>query len=482
MNSPSTLAKLATGVPGFDAISHGGIPEHKATLITGKSGVGKTILSLQVACNLAAQGKRVLYITAEEDPEDIFATGTGLGLGLEELAQQGSFQITNLTAPTEGPILVSGTYDFSALIHRVHQEVRSKGIEVVVLDSANALFVQKETEETLRSHFFQFVHGMKKLGLTTLISTEAPSDYGPPLTKLGVEDFVCDMVIILRNVIDGEKRRRSIEIHKYRRSPHFKGQYPCTMTPRGLTIFPLEVRDPQIHSNERFSSGIRGLDELNHGGWLRDSIVLVRGPSGSGKTILAGTFARAGAMRGEKVVFYGFEESKPQLMRNFGSLGITLEELERQGTIEVVCQYPEATSPEDILVDLSSTLALYKPSLIVLDSISSIEHATSAVGFRQFMVGIASILRQQGRSALLTQAISSYKDSDYAVPYLSTIADVMLDLDYTRHQGSIHRGIRVIKMRGSAHSTEERGFAISEGGLRVEHSRSGRARSAAKKK
>ena len=192
---------------------------------------------------------------------------------------------------------------------------------------------------------------------------------------------------------------------------------------------------------------------------------------------------RAGAVRGEKVVFYGFEEAKPQLMRNFGSLGIALDELERQGTIQVICQYPEATSPEDILVDLSSTLATHKPSLIVLDSISSIEHATSAVGFRQFMVGIASILRQQGRSALLTQAISSYRDSEseYAVPYLSTIADVMLDLDYSRHQGSIHRGIRVTKMRGSAHSTEERSFQISNGGLKVQSSKRSRGKRSANK-
>jgi circadian clock protein KaiC len=241
---------------------------------------------------------------------------------------------------------------------------------------------------------------------------------------------------------------------------------------KGLVVFPLDVTD-SVKPGEatRFSSGVRGLDEMNNGGWLRDSIVLVRGPSGSGKTTLAGMYARAGALRGERVVYYGFEETKPILMRNFAQLGMPMEELERIGTLRLTCRYPEATSPEDLLVDLRMGLDEYKPSLVVLDSISSIEHSTSHQGFRQFMVGLASLLREHGRSALLTQTIGTFSDRDQTAPYLSTIPDAILLMDYDFQKSKeLERMMRVLKMRGSAHDTRQRKLVIEPGGLRVEPS------------
>src|SRR5688500_12846004 len=131
------------------------------------------------------------------------------------------------------------------------------------------------------------------------------------------------MVVIMRLTMDGERRRRSVEINKYRRSAHYKGEYPCTITTKGLAMFPLDAVDrPETEPIERYSSGVAGLDEMTHGGFLRDSIMLVRGPTGSGKTMLAGVYARAGAVRGERVVYYGFEEPRPTLLRNFQQIGL----------------------------------------------------------------------------------------------------------------------------------------------------------------
>jgi circadian clock protein KaiC len=340
------------------------------------------------------------------------------------------------------------------LVHLVESYISRMGIKSVVLDSATALMSGRTAPDRSRAHFFQLIYALRRLGLTTIITSEAPDDYGP-LTTLGVEEFVCDAVIVLRNVVDGDRRRRSIEIHKYRRSGHYKGQFPCTMTNRGLTVFPLDTqaRNTAFDSG-RYSSGLAGLDQMNHGGWLRDSIVLVRGPSGGGKTTLAGMYARAGAQRGERVVYYGFEETKPMLMRNFRSLGMAMEEYEAAGNLKVVCRYPEATSPEDLLV--------------VFDSVSSIEHSTSKLAFRQFLVGVAALLREHGRSALLTQTITNLALSEEEVPYLSTIPDVILLLDYRTYPDTIERTIRVLKMRGSSHETGEHLFHIDPGGLRVE--------------
>lgn len=469
----SNIEKLATGVPGLETISHGGLPKGRSTLITGRSGACKSILALQVCANMARSGHKTLLIAVEEPPEDLMTTGDNLGFGVTELVKKGMLGLSDLTRPAEGPTFVSGDYDITGLVNRISQQVRDNGYNVVALDSATALFSPRPPEESVRNHFFHLVHALRSMGVTSIITAEALTDYGP-LTALGVEEFVCDLVLTLRNQVDGERRRRSIEVHKYRRSGHYKGEYPCTITPRGLTIFPLDAQERSFSEEEelserrRFPSGLPGLDEMNNGGWLRDSIVLVRGPSGSGKTTMAGMYARAGASRGERVMYWGFEETRAILLRNFAALGMPMEKLDEQGLLRLRCKYPEATSPEDLLVEIRMGLDEFRPSLIVLDSISSIEHSTSVNGFRKFMIGVAALLREHGRSALLTQTVSSREEGERAAPYLSTVADAILLLDYDPSTRNMDRSIRVMKMRGSAHSTEARALKITGGGLWVE--------------
>ena len=462
------LRKLETGVPGLDILTLGGIPEGRATLIVGKSGTGKTIVGLQIAAHLARSGIQTIFLAVEETPDDLQDTGDTLGLGVGPLVKAGSLVFTDITRPMDGPTLVAGEYDIFGLTHRLEALVQKTGARAIVLDSASALFSPSPPPESLRSHFFQLVYQLRALGLTAVIIAESPGDYGP-LTTMQVEDYVCDVTVILRNIIDGGRRRRSIEVHKYRRSAHYKGEYPCTITTRGLAVFPLDAKErPQDEQIERYSSGVPGLDEMTRGGWLRNSIIIVRGPTGSGKTMLAGIYARAGAARGEKVVYYGFEETRSILLRNYREIGMDMEPYIRNGNLKVVSRYPEATSLEDLLVDLRLGLEEVKPSLIVIDSISSIEHASSEKGFRQFMIGVASILREHGRSALITQTIASNEAAEHTAPYLSTIADAILVMDYDISGYELDRTMRVIKMRGSDHEPHPYRLKIQPGGLQVQ--------------
>jgi circadian clock protein KaiC len=463
----SALKKLETGVPGLDVLTMGGIPEGRATLVAGKSGTGKTVMGLQIAANLARQGIRTILLAVEESPEDMQDSGDTLGLGISRLVREGTLHFADIGRPMDGPTIVSGDYDLFGLVHRIEAMVKQTGARAIILDSATALFSPRPPIEALRSHFFQLVHTLRAQALTAVILAEAPGDYGQ-LTTMGVEDYVCDLTVILRNIIDGGRRRRSIEVNKYRRSAHFKGEYPCTVTTRGLAVFPLDAKEqPGKIVVERYSSGVAGLDEMTHGGWLRNSIIIVRGPTGSGKTMLSGLFARAGASRDERVVYYGFEETRPILLRNYREIGMSMDPFIDAGHLKVICRYPEATSLEDLLVDLRLGLVELQPSLIVLDSISSIEHASSEKGFRQFMIGVASILREHGRSALITQTTVG-GTPDHAAPYLSTIADAILNLDYSLDSYELDRTMRLIKMRGSQHETHPYRLEIEPGGLRVE--------------
>src|SRR5919202_2659001 len=424
------IAKLTTGVPGFDILTHGGIPEGRSTLVVGRSGTGKTVFALQTAAHLARHYVPVLIVGIEESADDLVDTGDGLGLELTELRDAGLLHVADLTRPMEGPTVVSGDYDLYGLIHRLEAAVRDRKVKVVVIDSATALFSPRPPQDQLRNHFFQLVHTLRRLNVTGVILAESPQDYGQ-LTTLVVEDYVCDLVVILRNTIDFDRRRRSIEVNKYRRSGHFKGEYPCTVTTRGLVIFPLNPQErPDFVPVERFSSGVRGLDEMTRGGWLRNSIVIVRGPTGSGKTMLSGLYARAGALRGERVVYYGFEEPRPILVRNFEVIGMPMTPLINSGNLRIICRYPESTSLEDLLVNLRIGIEEYSPSLIVMDSISAIEHASSEKGFRQFMIGVASLLREHGRSALITQTVMVGESATHTAPFLSTVADAILAMDY----------------------------------------------------
>ncbi|HET7696828.1 MAG TPA: circadian clock protein KaiC [Vicinamibacterales bacterium] len=462
----SALRKLETGVPGLDILTLGGIPEGRSTLIVGKSGTGKTVVGLQIAGNLARQGTPTIVLAVEETPEDLQDSGDALSLGISRLVKEKKLHFANIGRPMDGPTIVSGDYDLFGLVHRVEAMVKETGAKAIVLDSATALFSPRPAPEALRSHFFHLVYTFRTLGLTAIILAESAADYGP-LTTMGVEDYVCDLTLVLRNIVDGDRRRRSIEVNKYRRSAHYKGEYPCTVTSRGLAVFPLDAKEHPADANvERYSSGVQGLDALTHGGWLRNSIIIVRGPTGSGKTMLAGLYARAGAARGERVVYYGFEETRPILLRNYREIGMPMEKFIEAGNLKVICRYPEATSLEDLLVDLRLGLEELKPSLIVLDSISSIEHASSEKGFRQFMIGVAAILREHGRSAFITQTTQG-NSVEHTAPYLSTIADVILVLDYTLDSYEMNRTMRLIKMRGSDHESNPYRLDIEPGGLRV---------------
>jgi len=462
------LTKLPTGVPGLDTLTHGGIPEGRTTLVVGRSGTGKTILGLQIATALAANGYPTLVLGVEEAVEDLAETAGGFGFGADKLIAANKLKFADMMRPVEGATVISGDYDLFGLIHRIESYVKEIGAKVIVLDSITALFSPPPVEHLLRAHFLHLLQTFRRLGLTAVVLSEGAA-LPHELTSLNVEDYLCDLVLILRNVIDGERRRRSIEVHKYRRSAHYKGEYPCTITTRGLSVFPLDARErSDVQVMERYSSGLQGLDEMTNGGWLRNSIMLVRGPTGSGKTMLSGLYARAGALRGERVVYYGFEEPRPILLRNFKQIGLDMSERMSDGTLRVQCRYPEATSLEDLLIDLRVGLEEFTPSLVVLDSISSIEHATSEKGFRQFMIGLASLLREHGRSALLTQTVAAGQSTEQSAPYLSTVADAILAMDYSPHGVELDRTMRVIKMRGSAHETHPYRLYIESGGLRVE--------------
>lgn len=463
--------KLPSHIPGLDVLLHGGIPAQRTTLINGKSGAGKTSIALQLAASAARARAPAIIVCVEERPADVRSAGESLGLQISELEASGALVFLDLRRPNDGETEIVGVATLDGLIEIVSTAAQKSGAKLVLIDSVTSLFHPKPTPDDTRRHTLFLLQTLEDRGFTVILTADAPADYSRPTTQ-GTEDGA-SLVLVIRNVVDETRRRRTVEVYKYRRSNHRKGEYPFTISATGVVIFPVEVSEAveapeNIARTERFSSGLAGLDQMNHGGWLRDSIVLVRGPSGSGKTTLAGMYVRAGAQRSEGIAYYGFEEPRGVLMRNFKALGIDLEAHARSGRVRIRCRYPEATSAEDLLIEMRKDLSEHEPSLVVVDSISAIEHASSPRGFRDFLIGLASLLRSYNRSALLTQTIAARGEAGQgAAPYLSTVADAILSLDYTADERTLRRTMRVLKMRGSGHSPDQWNLRIEADGLHV---------------
>lgn len=460
-------AKIASGIPGLDRLTAGGIPEGRSTLISGRSGAGKSIMALQIATQLMRQGLPVIYITAEERPSDIAATGDALGFATSAaLKAQGGLRMLDVRSPTPGPPVITGEYDMAGLIARLAGAVREHAARAVVLDSLTALLQPQPAEKILRAQCAYLIGALEGLDLTVVITAAAPADYSRP-TLLGVEDYVCDLVLILRNVVEGKRRRRSVEVHKYRRSLHFKGEYPLSITNTGLAVFPTEAparaEEDARTGPLRFSSGFEGLDGLNGGGWLSQSIILVRGPSGSGRTIFAGMHARASALRGERVEYLGFEETPELLLRNLAEVGIELGAFEARGNLTLRCHPPDAMSMEDLLVELRQSCEVSRPSLLVLDGLECLEAATTPESFRVFVVGVKAIVRELRANAVLTYTPGGSASTSQAV--VESTADAIVELEHSVENGTARRRLRLLKMRGSLHAADAHLVEIVQGGF-----------------
>jgi circadian clock protein KaiC len=297
------------------------------------------------------------------------------------------------------------------------------------------------------------------------MTTEREAEYGP-VARFGVEEFVSDNVVILRNALEGERRRRTAEILKLRGTTHMKGEYPFTITNDGISIFPLgAMRLTQRSSNVRVSSGNTTLDKMCGGGFFKDSIILATGATGTGKTLLVSIFLENACRNGQRALLFAYEESRSQLFRNASSWGIDFEEMESKGLLKILCSYPESTGLEDHLQIIKSEISEFKPDRIAIDSLSALARGVSNNAFRQFVIGVTGYAKQEEITGFFTNTTDQFMGSNSITDsHISTITDTILMLQYVEIRGEMCRALNVFKMRGSWHDKGIREYTISENG------------------
>jgi circadian clock protein KaiC len=465
------VEKIRTMIEGFDDVSHGGLPNGRTTLVSGTSGTGKTLFSLQFLYNgISYFDEAGVFVTFEESPSDIIKNAWSFGWDLQGLIDEGKLFILDASPDPEGQDVI-GNFDLSALIERLQYAIRKYKARRVSIDSITAIFQQYEAVGVVRREIFRLVARLKQLNVITIITTERGQEYGP-VASFGVEEFVSDNVVIVRNVLEGERRRRTLEILKLRGTTHMKGEYPFTITNEGINIFPLgAMRLTQRSSNVRVSSGVQTLDEMCGGGFFKDSIILATGATGTGKTLLVSKFLENGCVNNEKSILFAYEESRAQLSRNASSWGIKFEELERLGLLKIICTYPESTGLEDHLQIIKSEIAEFKPARIAIDSLSALARGVSNNAFRQFVIGVTGYAKQEEITGFFTNTTDQFMGlNSITDSHISTITDTIIMLQYVEIRGEMARAINVFKMRGSWHDKGIREYNITADGPDIKDS------------
>ena len=471
---PRTLAgvqKIRTLIEGFDDITHGGFPVGRTTLVSGTSGTGKTLFAVQFLYNGITQFDEAgIFVTFEESPHDIIMNARSFGWDLQKLIDDGKLFILDASPDPDGQDVI-GNFDLSALIERIQYAIHKYKAKRVSIDSVTAVFQQYEAVSVVRREIFRLVARMKLVGATTIMTTERVEEYGP-VARFGVEEFVSDNVVIVRNVLEGERRRRTMEVLKLRGTTHMKGEYPFTITNQGVNIFPLgAMRLTQRSSNVRVSSGVKTLDEMCGGGFFKDSIILATGATGTGKTMMVSQFLQDACRQGERAILFAYEESRAQLSRNAYSWGIDFEDLEQRGLLKILCTYPESSGLEDHLQIIKSEISEFKPARIAIDSLSALARGVSNNAFRQFVIGVTGFAKQEEITGFFTNTTDQFMGSHSITDsHISTITDTILMLQYVEIRGEMARAINVFKMRGSWHDKGIREYTISDRGPEIKGS------------
>ncbi|KPA19595.1 circadian clock protein KaiC [Candidatus Magnetomorum sp. HK-1] len=468
-NELESLQKLPTGIEGFEHISHGGLTKKRATLIVGTSGSGKTYLAYEILHRSITQFEKPgVFVTMEEKPVDIIINFRELGWHLDQLIDQKKLRLID-ASPDLDSVPEIGEYNLKALIARISHALKEINGSIVVIDSIGSLFHQFTKTMVIRREISRIINTFKEQGHTVIFTAERINEYGG-VSRYGIEEFISDNVIILRNILEDEKVRRTIQILKMRGKTHEKGEFPFSLTEQGISIMPLSKRElKQSSSNVRCSLGNKKLDEITSGGIFRDSVMLISGPTGCGKTLMCATFVNNACQNNEKIIMFAYEESKQQLMRNAKSWGIDFEKFEKAGLLKVVCLYPEAMGLEEHLLLIQKEIKIFKPRRLVMDSVSAMERVAGIRIFREFVIGLTSFVKQEEVCSLFTSTTPQLAGGDSITEaHISTITDIIILLRYVELRGDLRRGIAVIKMRGSQHQKSIYEFTIDSNGLKIE--------------
>lgn len=464
---PAPLAKCPTGVRGLDEVTLGGLPQGRPTLVCGGAGCGKTLLGMEFLVRGAEVAEPGVFMAFEESGAELTANVASLGWDLRALQEQGKLVIETVRVdPAETE--VSGEYDLEGLFLRLGLAIDQVGAKRVVLDTLEELFAGFSDHAVLRAELRRLFRWLKDKGVTAIITAEQGDG---TLTRHGLEEYVSDCVIVLDHRVVRQVATRRLRVVKYRGSLHGTNEFPFLIDEHGITVLPVTAVQLGGHvaSTERVSTGIDELDDMFGGkGYFRGSSVLVSGSSGSGKTSLAAFFADATCRSGERCLYFAFEESESQIVRNMLSIGLDLGHWTAHGLLRFHASRPAAHGLEEHLAMVYKVVAEEQPSAVVIDPITSFLAVGSVEEYMAMITRLLDLLRTRQITSLSTSLDSTGEVSAEASETgISSIIDSWLMVRSLELAGERNRSLYILRSRGMAHSNQVREFLISEKGIRL---------------
>ena len=463
--APATqLPKCPTGIQGLDEITGGGLPRGRTTLVCGGAGCGKTLFAAEFLVRGAVQfGEPGVFMAFEETEAELKANVASLGFDLAGLIRRKKIAIDYVHIE-RSEVQESGEYDLEGLFVRLNHAIDSIGARRVVLDTLEALFASLPNEAILRAELRRLFRWLKDKGVTAVITAERGRDQ---LTRHGLEEYVSDCVILLDHRVNEQIATRHLRVVKYRGALHGTNEFPFLIGDEGISVLPITSLGLNHKiSVERIATGIPRLDAMLGGrGFFRGSSILLTGTPGTGKTIVAANFAQAACRRGERTLFFSFEESPNQIIRNMHSIGLRLEPLVKRGLLRFHAARPSLYGLEMHLATMFKEIAAFQPHVVIVDPITSLMDAGTASECRAMVTRLVDYLKAGQVTTLftsLTQAGHALQQSEAS---MSSLMDSWLLLQDFEGNGERNRVLYVLKARGMAHSNQIREFLISDRGI-----------------
>ena len=458
------LEKAPTGIEGLDEVNLGGLPKGRPTLLCGSAGCGKTLIAMTFLVNGAAKyGDPGVFMSFEERSGDLAANVASLGYDLDALIADKQLVIDHVRVePSE--IEVSGEFDFEPLFVRLGYAIDQVGAKRVVLDTIEALFSGFKDQAVLRAEVRRLFGWLKDRGVTAVITGERGEGQ---LTRYGIEEYVSDCVILLDNRVHNEVSTRRLRVVKYRGSSHGGNEYPFLIDTRGVSVMPITSAGLQHSvSSDIVPSGITDLDAMfGKRGLYRGSSVLLSGLAGTGKSTFSAWFANAVCERGERCLYFAFEESPDQIVRNMRSAGIDLQRHVESGRLQFESARPSLYGLEMHLTRMYRDIVAFQPSAVVVDPISAFRGVQSEI--HSTLLRLADICKGRGITAFFTSLSLASDHTTEADRGLSSLMDVWISLTDVEVNGERNRVLFVLKVRGMSHSNQMREYLLTSDGIRL---------------
>jgi len=460
------LIKTPTGIKGLDEITEGGLPQGRPTLICGDAGCGKTLFSIEFIVKGATEfNEPGVFVAFEEKAEELTTNVASLGYDLDELVRQKKIRIDHVHIE-RSEIEETGEYNLDGLFIRLEHAINTIKAKRVVLDTIENLFSGLNNETILRAELRRLFHWLKEKQVTAVITGEKGNGL---LTRQGLEEYVSDCVIYLDHRVNNQISTRRLRIIKYRGSIHGTNEYPFLIDEDGISVLPvtsLKLSNPV--STERVSTGIPTLDEMLGGkGFYRGSSILVSGTAGTGKTSIASYFAKHCCEMGEKCIYFAFEESPQQIVRNMKSIGVNLEPYIKKGILTFQSSRPTLYGLEMHLVAIYKLIRKIKPQTIILDPITNLITVGNISEIKSVLIRLIDFLQKEQITVMFTALTLNTMVTENTDEGVSSLVDAWLMVRDIEHNGERNRGMYIMKSRGMKHSNQVREFIITDRGLQL---------------